>query len=636
MNKSSTRPVNRLMGEWKSTNWRKLERYVFKLQKDIYKAASQGNVKLVRKLQRLLMRSWSNKMLAVRRVTQDNRGKNTAGVDGVKSLSPAARMKLARTLKITGKSQPTRRVWIPKPGKTEKRPLGIPTMYDRALQGVVKAALEPEWEAKFEPNSYGFRPGRSCQDAITQIKYCLQHKAKFVLDADISKCFDKINHKKLLEKLNIRGKTRRQIESWLTSGVIDKGTLAETTEGTPQGGVISPLLANIALHGMEEIITRHFPADRGGRIRKSTRKYGYTAALPNVVRYADDFVVMSDNLTVLQECKQLIAEWLEGIGLELRPEKTRLTHTLNPELSEDGKAGFDFLGFHIQQYPCSKYKGNENTHGRQLGWELLITPAKDKVLHHQRQLSETVKRGQHWNQANLITKLNPIITGWTNYLRYSDIKTVGELRKQDHLMYEMLRSWGRKKTGSVNDAHNRYWMTVGNRNWVFAARTGDGGPGAKLALHSDTECSSTSYVKVKGTASPFNGDDVYWAARLGTHPELPRRVALLLKQQKGKCRHCESYFRDGEVMEVDHKIPRAAGGKDYWDNLQLLHGHCHDSKSIGDQVFIDEYKESIGKVKADKRKAKKTKKRDYDLSMENDAQLTLEEELNKELLYAKS
>lgn len=187
---------------WKDINWRKAERYVFKLQKRIFAATRRGDVKRVRKLQKTLIRSWSNRLLSVRRVTQDNQGKKTAGVDGVKSLSPAARLELVKQLKVTGKSKPTRRVWIPKPGRDEKRPLGIPTMHDRALQAVVKAALEPEWEALFEPNSYGFRPGRSAHDAIWQIKNTIQKKAKFVLDADIAKCFERINHVALLQKLN--------------------------------------------------------------------------------------------------------------------------------------------------------------------------------------------------------------------------------------------------------------------------------------------------------------------------------------------------------------------------------------------------------------------------------------------------
>ncbi len=207
------------MVEWRHINWRKLEKRVYKLQKRIYRASWRGDVKAVRKLQKTLMRSWSAKCLAVRRVTQDNQGKKTAGVDGVKSLTPKQRFTLAAKLKLGTKVKPTRRVWIPKPGKEEKRPLGIPVMYERGLQALVKMALEPEWEAKFEPNSSGFRPGRSCHDAIAAIFSSICKKPKFVLDADIAKCFDKINHLELLKKINTFPTLRRQIKSWLKAGV---------------------------------------------------------------------------------------------------------------------------------------------------------------------------------------------------------------------------------------------------------------------------------------------------------------------------------------------------------------------------------------------------------------------------------
>ncbi|WP_254034095.1 reverse transcriptase N-terminal domain-containing protein, partial [Planktothrix agardhii] len=209
MNISKT--LNNQTVEWNEINWRKAERLTFKLQKRIFRASERGDVKAVRKLQKTLINSWSAKCIAVRRVTQDNQGKNTAGVDGVKSLTPKQRMNLVGQLKLTGKVKPIRRVNIPKPGTTETRPLGIPTINDRATQTLVKLALEPEWEALFEPNSYGFRPGRSCHDAIGAIFNSISSKSKYVLDADISKCFDKINHKKLLEKLNTSPTIRRQI-----------------------------------------------------------------------------------------------------------------------------------------------------------------------------------------------------------------------------------------------------------------------------------------------------------------------------------------------------------------------------------------------------------------------------------------
>ena len=175
------------MYRWELLDWKTIERQVFKLQKRIYQASQRGDVKTVHHLQRLLMKSWSAKCLAVRRVTQDNRGKKTAGIDGVKALNPKQRLQLVEKLKLAPKAQPVRRVWIPKPGTEEKRGLGIPVMYDRALQGLVKLALEPEWEAKFEKNSYGFRPGRSCHDAIESVYQHICHKSKYALDADIKK-----------------------------------------------------------------------------------------------------------------------------------------------------------------------------------------------------------------------------------------------------------------------------------------------------------------------------------------------------------------------------------------------------------------------------------------------------------------
>ena len=231
-----------------------VQRRVFKLQRLIYKASSRGELSKMRKYQKLLTFSYNARLLAVRRVTQDNRGRKTAGVDGIKNLKPKQRFNLVAMLKKSPKkSRPTKRVWIPKPGRDEKRPLGIPTIYDRALQCLHKLALEPEWEARFEPNSYGFRPGRAAQDAIGAIYMAINKKPKYVLDADIAKCFDRINHRALLDKLGLyHGK--KLIKKWLKAGVIDDEQFQERTEGTPQGGVISPLLANTALHGMEQAI----------------------------------------------------------------------------------------------------------------------------------------------------------------------------------------------------------------------------------------------------------------------------------------------------------------------------------------------------------------------------------------------
>jgi RNA-directed DNA polymerase len=597
MNKPKLDSVQLNTEGWKTINWRKAQRYVFKLQKRIYAASRRGDVKQCRKLQHTLMRSWYNRLLSVRRVTQENLGKKTAGVDGVKSLSPEARLKLARELKPTGKSKPTRRVWIPKPGKQEKRPLSIPTMHDRALQAVIKSALEPEWEAVFEPNSYGFRPGRSCHDAIKQIKLCIQNQAKFVLDTDIAKCYDCINHLALLEKLNIRGKVRQQIKSWLKSGVIDSGVFTATSEGTPQGGVISPLLANIALHGLENALndfatTLDMRDKHGKRVARKEKIKSLS-----FIRYADDFVVLHKDLAVVTRCREIISEWLLNIGLELKPSKTRLTHTFINELSEDGKAGFDFLGHHIQQYPAGKYRSNRNAEGKILGFNTLITPSKNASKVHQQEIGRIITKHRSSPQTALIKDLNPVIRGWTSYYSNSDAKNIGELTKQDNLTYLKLRRWAIRRCKSSKDAHNKYWTYIGSDNWVFATKEGTANS-LRLLKHREFACSSTSYVKVKGDKSPYDGDLIYWSSRLGRHPQMPGRKASVLKKQKGKCPWCGLRFLDWDVIEEDHIIPKAIGGLDKYDNLQLLHRHCHDEKTRNDLVEIRKINHSkfLGKL----------------------------------------
>ena len=574
---------------WENINWQKTERYVFKLQKQIFKASRQGNKKKVRQLQKTLMRSWSNRLLAVRKVSQDNRGKKTAGVDGVKSLSPNARIKLAKQLRMKGKSKATRRVWIPKPGKDEKRPLGIPTMHDRALQSVLKNALEPEWEAVFEPNSYGFRPGRACQDAIQQIRVCIEKKPKYVLDADISKCFDKIDHTALLNKLGYKGKTRQQIKAWLKSGVIDNNTFLETEEGTPQGGVISPLLANIALHGLENHLNEF------AKTIDMKKSNGYQASWQvkvtslNFIRYADDFVLMHKDKKVILEGKKIIEKWLSKIGLELKQSKTRIAHTLLSEESEDGKAGFNFLGFHIRTFKVGYHSSIRLNTGKRPGIRTLITPTKEAYTKHQEKLKATIKESNSKNQAELIGKLNPIIRGWMNYYKTSDISTVGGHSKQDFNLYSKLRSWGRRRCkADWKRAYKKYWNQVTIKNNGkdkkvnrFSVRENS----LYLTSHTDTSC-STKYAKVKSEASPYDGNLSYWATRMGRHPEMDSLKASLLKKQKGKCTHCGLYIRNGDILETDHIIAKKLGGKNVYYNYQLLHGHCHDEKTARDLNLI--------------------------------------------------
>lgn len=558
------------MVEWRHINWRRLEKRVYKLQNRIYRASLRGDIKAVRRLQKTLMKSWSAKCLAVRRVTQDNQGKKTAGVDGVKSLTPKQRFALVSKLKLGSKVKPTRRVWIPKPGKEEKRPLGIPTMYDRTLQALVKMALEPEWEAKFEPNSYGFRPGRSCHDVIEAIFSSIKHKPKFVLNADISKCFDKIDHSALLRKLNTFPTIRRQVRAWLKAGIMDKKQFQQTSEGTPQGGVISPLLANIALHGMEQRI-KQFAETLPLRY-----KNGEVYCLKDrrsslsLIRYADDFVILHEDLTVVQRCQIIISEWLKDMGLELKSSKTSLTHTLNK--CENEKPGFNFLGFHIRQFRVSKY------HSKQ-GFKTIITPSKEKQKIHYERIASIIDDHKQAPQEGLINKLNPIIRGWSNY--YSSVISKETYSELDHLVYQKLRAWAQYRHPHKGNKWrtNKYWHSIGGNNWVFATKYKREN---LMCLYQHSQTPIIRHTKIKSEASPYNGDLIYWSSRMGTHPEMPKRVAILLRKQKGRCTHCGLYFREDDLLEVDHITPRSQAGKDEYKNLQVLHKHCHDTKTAED------------------------------------------------------
>src|ERR671933_2701717 len=487
------------MVEWKDINWRKLERCVFKLQKRIYQASQRGDVKTFRRLQKTLMKSWAARCLAVRRVTQDNLGKKTAGVDGLKSLTPKQRLSLVVNLKLGSKVAPTRRVWIPKPGTEEKRPLGIPTMKDRALQALVKMVLEPEWEARFEPNSYGFRPGRSCQDAIEAIFGSIYLKPKYVLDADIAKCFDHIDHEALLNKLNTFPTIRRQIRAWLKSGVMDGSKLFPTFEGTPQGGVISPLLANIALHGMENRINQAFPTMVKQSRETWFHKKGETFRTPNIIRYADDFVVLHENLAVVQGCQQIIAEWLNGMGLELKPSKTRISNTLT---EYEGNTGFDFLGFNIRQYPISIKRSGKNSQGEPLGFKTLIKPSQKAIKRHVEGIGNIIKAHKSKPQEALIGKLNPVIQGWANYNSTQVSKET--FSTIDHIVYQQLLAWAKyTHCGTPHkEIIRKCWMRVGKNNWVFATRDEQGNL-VRLRTHAKTPI--VRHEKVKGEASPYDG-----------------------------------------------------------------------------------------------------------------------------------
>lgn len=552
------------MYEWNAINWKKIQIKVFKLQKRIYQASKRGDQKCAQRLQKLLLKSWSAKLLAVRKVSQDNKGKKTAGIDGVRFLTGKQRVKLVHQLSLRTKPKPVRRIWIPKSNSSELRPLGIPTLHDRAMQALVKLALEPYWEAKMETNSYGFRPGRSAHDAIAAVYTCINQRAKYVLDTDIEKCFDKINHTKLLDKLNTFPTLRQIISKWLKAGIMEKEVFIPVNRGISQGMIISPLLANIALHGIENFINEKFKPKRISRTKLSPKI--------TLVRYADDLVVLHESKEVVKQCKELLNQWLNNIGLTLNEAKTKICHTLY--LCNGINPGFNFLGMEIRQYKVGKTHSGRNSQGNLLGFKTIIKPSKASQLSHSKSLGEIIRRHTASSQAALIRELNPVIRGWCNY--YSTVVSKDIFSLMDYKLYNKLRRWALRRHGYKfkRKIFRKYWR-LEKGTWRF-----DTQEGIKIKYHSQTKIKR--HVKVYKEKTPFDGDWCYWGKRLKEYLFLTYAKSMLLRQQKGKCALCQLNFTSEDKIEMDHRTPKILGGKNDPENCQLLHLHCHHQKTKTD------------------------------------------------------
>ncbi len=530
---------------WDGIPWYRTQCNVRRLQARIVKATQEKRWGKVKALQHLLTHSFSGKALAVRRVTE-NQGKKTSGVDKVLWDTSEKKAQAIHDLRQRNyHPQPLRRVYIPK-SNGARRPLSIPTMKDRAMQALYLLALQPVAETLADPHSYGFRPERCTADALDycHILFSQKNGAKWALEGDIKSCFDKISHAWLLAHIPME---KDMLRKWLKAGYMEKNVLHATEEGTPQGGIISPAIANMALDGLSRQLLERFPRSKQGNSPKV-----------NLARYADDFIVTGASKELLeQEVKPFIEAFMKERGLSLSQEKTVITHI------EDG---FDFLGQQVRKYPNGK---------------VLTTPSKKNVKTFLKKVRGMIEKHKDSSAGQVIVKLNPVIRGWATYHRSGASSQT--FNSVDRAIFKKLWWWARRRhpRKSATWVKRKYFTTVGTMNWVFTGEVEDEEGHKKLVhLRRAFEVKIQRHIPIQGEANPFDPAwEVYFEKRLGVKMAQNltgrRQLRHLWEEQKGICPMCQQKITRITGWHNHHIIWKSKGGTHHAANRVLLHPTCH-------------------------------------------------------------
>lgn len=538
--------------KWNQINWNQCAYEVRKLQLRIAKAVLNKQYRKVKALQWLLARSFSAKAFAVRRVTQ-NRGRKTPGVDQIRWSTPLDKEKAIQDLRRRGyKAKPLKRVYIPK-SNGKKRPLGIPTMKDRAMQALHLLTLEPIAESLADYDSYGFRPYRSTHDAISAAAKCLTQKssAQWILECDIKACFDQISHDWLLKNIPL---DKYVLNEWLKAGYVERGKWYKTENGTPQGGIISPVLANMALDGLQVKLAIDFGSHKY-KVKPGKAKENKC----HFIRYADDMIVTGSTKELLhQEVKPQIIEFLKSRGLELSEEKTKITHM---------SQGFDFLGKNIRRHTYGKAKGH-----------LLIVPSKKNIKAILSKIHLTIKKHRGNTQAALIKELNPLIRGWANYHRhwFTSFGTI------DWLLYKALIRWAKRRHPKKGWrwVTAKYFSTNSKGEKRFCCRVHTESETKFYQLVKASNIHYHGYIKIKADSNPYNPkEELYLEKREAQkwleHETFGWKRISLFREQRGKCPVCGLLIKLEDNVDIHHLIRKTEGGPSADWNLMLLHQVCH-------------------------------------------------------------